>query len=327
MEMDGLIDGMEWDTVWAGAGEVSFEENLSRTTVEVTGPGDLERTTEVIEDADHLYMKGQPGTDGWVKRETTSGGMGFGGDRFDPDAFLGYLSEVSQDIRTLGREEIDGARVTHYRAIVNPELMTEGTPELAGYQIEYEPIEVWVDEEGRVRKMHFGMAASGETSGKEFDMRTTVTSSYYDFGVPVEIEIPDDDEVTEEDSLDLNLGGSQTESSEVRPAETPGKGSKLYLTGDEGTDGPAALLARRQWCVHGIPGWAEEVELVDEQAGVLVGSVHLGDAGEEELNVGCSKERLESLKGIERIADSLVLLISNAERGLEVPITNVTRVD
>ena len=328
MDMAFEFDGREMTSSFAAVGEVSFEEGLSHMTMQGSGEGMPDTSIEMIQDGGSVYTKGEPGTEGWVKRETTTGGVGLSDNGLDPDEFLTYLSGVSDDIENLGVEHLGQSRVTHYRAIVDPELIDENVTEsqraaLSSYDIDYDPLEVWVDQEGLVRKLVFGISTSGEGSGRSFDMAMRVTTSFYDFGMPVEIEIPDDGEITEDENVDANTdGGSQTV---IEGGSQTVKGSNLRLLGAEGFDGPNAEIAGRKLCAIEIPGWARLVELVDTRTGEPVGSVrlHVHAAVEEENNSGCSDEPMDSLESIARITDFLVLEISRGERRLEVPITRV----
>jgi hypothetical protein len=61
------------------------------------------------------------------------------------------------------------------------------------------PMDVWIDEEERVRRLE--MDQQQKQNGLEVKMHITI--EYVRFGVPVEVDVPDDDDVF--DATDLAL--------------------------------------------------------------------------------------------------------------------------
>ena len=125
---------------------------------------------------------------------------------------LRLLRAVSGDVTEHGREQVRGADTTHYSATVDLLRTVESLPEsqreaarrgmekliaLSGQS--KMPIDVWIDHEKRVRR--FEMEQSMDQSGIEVKMHMTM--EYVRFGVPVEVEVPDDDDVF--DATDLAL--------------------------------------------------------------------------------------------------------------------------
>jgi hypothetical protein len=118
---------------------------------------------------------------------------------------LNMLAEVSDGITEVGREQVRGVETTHYSATVDlrkyPDEDIEKIIELTG-QSEI-PMDVWIDDDQRVRRMEWEQAvAKGQEPGR-------IVAEYVRFGVPVDIDIPDDDEVF--DATDLAVQGIQDE--------------------------------------------------------------------------------------------------------------------
>ena len=185
-------------------------------------PGGCEM--EVVADGTSVYMHSallSPGLGGkeWMKLDLKRFGAGMGIPMASPELAARSASEqlrllraVSGDVTEHGREQVRGADTTHYSATVDllrtveslPEAQREaarrGMEKLIAVSGQSEiPIDVWIDDEERVRR--FEMEQSMEQSGIEVKMHMTM--EYVRFGVPVKVDVPDDDEVF--DATDLAL--------------------------------------------------------------------------------------------------------------------------
>ena len=122
------------------------------------------------------------------------------------------LGGVSGGVKDEGREQVRGVEATHYSATVDlrrsVEQLPESQREAAGRGIdrviavtgqEKLPFDVWIDDDDRVRR--FEMDQTMKPGGVELKMHMTL--EYVRFGVPVEIDLPADDEVF--DATDLAL--------------------------------------------------------------------------------------------------------------------------
>ena len=109
---------------------------------------------------------------------------------------LDALEQVKDGIRDEGREQVRGVETTHYSATVDlRELDGEGVDkliELSG--VSTFDVSVWIDDDQRIRRMEWQNLALD-------DVEMTMIMEYVRFGVPVDIDIPDDDEVF--DATDL----------------------------------------------------------------------------------------------------------------------------
>jgi hypothetical protein len=145
-----------------------------------------------------------------------------GGASGDPTRQLEYLRGVSDSVEKIGEERVRGVPTTRYEAIVdlnkevagqdagvkeaNQELVKRlGTSKL--------PVEVWIDEENRVRRYALDVgvpmpenAASPNASQGDDRLRTRMVIEYYDFGTPVDVQAPPEDQTINGSKL---LSGQQ----------------------------------------------------------------------------------------------------------------------
>jgi hypothetical protein len=174
-------------------------------------------TLDAVVDGSVIYLRFPPeiaaqipGGKPWVKIDIETAGRQagldvaqFGGfDQSDPTQALQYLEGASDDTTEVGEEDVRGTPTTHYRATLDlrkaadglsgeaREAFESGIDELGVTKV---PADIWVDEEGRARKLTYTVDVS-EVSGGEAD-RVVVTMELFDFGVEVDASPPAADEV------------------------------------------------------------------------------------------------------------------------------------
>lgn len=115
---------------------------------------------------------------------------------------LEYLRGVSESVEKVGEEMVRGFRTTRYRATMDlEESLTGESPEAreayeklrATIRTDTLPVEVWLDEEGRVRRydMNVPMRLPEKTAAQgSAEANVRMVSEYYDFGVPVRVVPP-----------------------------------------------------------------------------------------------------------------------------------------
>ena len=123
---------------------------------------------------------------------------------------LEALGGLSGDIETLGTEELRGVDTTHYRVVLDPVALakraTAGNPDatsLLGQLTGRDgmadvPLDVWIDGDGHVRKLSLdfeGDASSGRSGS------ASLAFELWDYGDPVEIDVPPASQVTDASSL------------------------------------------------------------------------------------------------------------------------------
>jgi hypothetical protein len=115
-----------------------------------------------------------------------------------PDEFLTYLRGVAPDPVHVGEERVRGEPTTRFRTELDVRAATRRDLEASGWAdeniekaldglaTEVAAIDVWIDDEGLVRRVVWRTSDTFE--GGRHDSVTT--TEFYDFGVPVAIEPP-----------------------------------------------------------------------------------------------------------------------------------------
>jgi len=215
-----------------GGGVTDFSGAASSMTIGMPGMGDLEMRQ--VGETVYLRMPDEfaaqvSGSKPWLRVDLDAlYGQQYGdapvqgGASGDPTCQLEYLRGVSDSVEKIGEERVRGVQTTRYEAIVdlnkevagldagvkeaNQELVKRlGTSKL--------PVEVWIDEENRVR--HYALdvsvpmpknAASPNASQGDDRLRTRMVIEYYDFGTPVDVQAPPEDQTMDGSKL---LSGQQ----------------------------------------------------------------------------------------------------------------------
>jgi hypothetical protein len=190
--------------VMTGTGVEDLANQRARLEMQVPGAGTMELIADKLVMYIHFDLFAQELGKEWMKLDLEQayenlgidlGGVGQVGQGTSEQ--LKMLGEVSDGITNEGREQVRGVDTTHYSATIDlreyPDEDIEKIIELIG-QSEI-PMDVWIDDDQRVRRMEWRQAvAKGQEPG-------TVVAEYVRFGVPVDIDVPDDDEVF--DATDL----------------------------------------------------------------------------------------------------------------------------
>ncbi len=131
----------------------------------------------------------------------------------DPRKLVEILRAASGDIETVGTEELRGVTTTHYRATVDlaeykqlvPRAEREELQSILDQAVEEStvedlPVDVWLDEQGLVRKVTMSVTAA--QAGSMEPVTGAITFELYDYGEDVEIELPSDDDVVDASAID-----------------------------------------------------------------------------------------------------------------------------
>jgi hypothetical protein len=247
------------------SGEIDFDDE--RSYFRMTGMGAFSPVDEVeiISIGDVMYQR-EAGDAKWVKSrfDAPDGASGWGG---GPTEFFSYLESVSDEVTSFGKEVVDGVTVTHLSATVDPSKLAE---ESGARGMRLEPIHVWIDDADRVRKMSYAMTIAGPDGQTG---STTVTMRFLDFGVPVDVQVPPAEDVTDESSSSWGgAGGDLVGSDDGSGPMGTYSGKTTYLTGARGFDEPyVALSSPKQGayvvCVENLPRRWTEAEVVERGAG------------------------------------------------------------
>lgn len=153
-----------------------------------------------------LFMKnrgaGVP-SDKWVRVETASlsdGNLVTGG-ATDPFA-AAELLRGTRSATYVGETEVAGAQVRHYRGVADLTVAAEDASAgnrsalgaaAKGFATARVPFDVYLDDDGRIRKVrHRFSFVNGQQEGTVAVASTTLL---YDFGVAVDVRLPDDDDI------------------------------------------------------------------------------------------------------------------------------------
>jgi hypothetical protein len=118
----------------------------------------------------------------------------------DPSQGLDFLRGAS-GVQAVGNEDVHGVPTTHYTGVVDLRSLGTEHPEMKPSidqlteqsGISRVPIEVWIDDDGLVRRIKQTLGGNG--SGLQMNM--TMTTDLSDFGTEVNVEEPPADEVVD----------------------------------------------------------------------------------------------------------------------------------
>jgi len=153
----------------------------------------------------------------WVKVDLATAGKSVGVDvsslsqsqAGDPSQTLDFLRGASDNVTRVGTDSIRGTQTTHYRAVVDLNKAAAQSP-AAGNAIRStikllgtatQPVDAWVDEQGRVRRLKYMVDLSKSTVAQKLPGTVTFTLDLFDFGVPVQAVVPPADQVVDLSAL------------------------------------------------------------------------------------------------------------------------------
>jgi hypothetical protein len=205
MNMNGL--GQAVKVSGKGQMDAANEAVSMSMATKAPGAGDVEMKMIVIKDT--AYMQA-PGKKQWVKLDTSKAAqLGVDEKSSDPTAQLDMLKQVSDDVKEVGRETVNGVETTKYTGTIDldkaaaaeGESGTEASDQYQELGLLTMPFELYIDDDGLPSRMV--MKASGESSaeGLQGDIKFTMTANYTDWGQPVSIKAPKNAVSAEEGGL------------------------------------------------------------------------------------------------------------------------------
>jgi hypothetical protein len=197
-------------------------EDASRRRGHFTFESPMTGSMEVVSDDMTVYMRSDLfaaalGGKDWMKLDLRRAMSSFGLDLGSSGQFgksaagqLPMLRAVSGDVSEEGHDQVAGTDTTHYSATVDlrryPDVMPEEQRDAARKGVERLiemtgqseiPMDVWIDGDQRVRRMTWNQSIrQGST-----EMKMEVSAEYVRFGVPVDVQVPDEADVF--DATDL----------------------------------------------------------------------------------------------------------------------------
>lgn len=179
------------------SGEIDFDTGRAHLVAELSDP-DGERVVETIVDDTRAFERPAGSPDAkWRERSIRPPGAQAGPAHVDPRGFLRWIETTAEEVTRVGTEVRDGVSTTRYRAILDPEKVqaATGAAELPeGSEVRFDPMDVWVDAQGRLREVTFGTTST--IGGLESTVRGSMR--LFDFGVPVDFDVPTGAEVTDD---------------------------------------------------------------------------------------------------------------------------------
>jgi hypothetical protein len=210
-----------------GGGVTDFSGAASSMTVGMPGMGDLEMRQ--VGETVYVRMPNEfaaqtSGSKPWVRVDLDAlygqqygGAPVQGGASGDPTRQLEYLRGVSESVEKIGEGRVRGVPTIRYEAVVDLSKGVAGqdadvkqtNQELVkGLGTSKLPVEVWIDGENRVRRYALDVsvpmpdgAASQDASQGDDRLRTRMVIEYYDFGTPVDVQAPPQDQTVDGSKL------------------------------------------------------------------------------------------------------------------------------
>ena len=214
VDPEGTGDPAPMTMTMTGRGALDFSGKASTMTMRMPGMGAM----QMRQVGNVAYMKmpdefaaQMPGARPWIKMDLdemygqSGAGLGQmqGGAASDPTRQLEYLRGVSDSVEKVGTEKVRGVQTTRYAATLD---MQKAAADMGGEARKaYEdmlrqtgtrkvPVEVWIDDENRVRRYAMNMNtkvpqnANGAPQGGR--MRMQMVAEYHDFGTAVDVQAP-----------------------------------------------------------------------------------------------------------------------------------------
>lgn len=213
MKVDATVDGRRQSAT--GDGTIDLADGTSDMTIEMGG----ERVEQRVVDQ-NLYQKlpaalreKLSGDKPWIKidlREAAAQNAAVGGIRLEnPARAVDYAKALSDDdAKRLGTEKIDGVNTTRYRVTVDVEELA-GEDTARGEQLQQQlgeslPMDLWLDEQNRIRRQQFEVSLDGAAAGSQTtqdsgnarrqqppqDATVRTVIEFGDFGTEVDVSAP-----------------------------------------------------------------------------------------------------------------------------------------
>ncbi|MEJ1201173.1 MULTISPECIES: hypothetical protein [unclassified Streptomyces] len=203
-----------------GKGVIDLAEGDSVMTITAQDKSIEQRVVDQV-----LYQKvpGQkaPGGKPWIKIDLkkVAAQQGMSNQQIgDPAQTAAYAKAITdKDVTKVGTEKIDGANTTHYKVSVDVSKLPGGE-QMSKQLGPTLPMQVWLDDEGRLRRQQIDMtvkapasaSAKPDNSASPRQLKMSTVMDFSDFGTEVNAEAPPADQVA--DMTDEALQGGQQQS-------------------------------------------------------------------------------------------------------------------
>ncbi|WP_395570302.1 hypothetical protein [Streptomyces sp. BK79] len=203
-----------------GEGVLDMAEGNSVMTVTAQGKSIEQRVVDQV-----LYQKvpGEkaPGGKPWIRIDLkkVAQQQGLSNQQIgDPAQTAAYAKAITdKDVTKVGTEKIDGVDTTHYRVSVDVAELPGGE-QMSKQLGPTMPMQVWLDDEGRLRRQQIDMtvkapasaSAKPDSSAAPQQLKMSTVMQFSDFGTEVDAQAPPSDQVA--DMTGQALQGSQQQS-------------------------------------------------------------------------------------------------------------------
>lgn len=185
------------ENVRRGEGEYDFDAAAGMLS-QVTSTGEIRQPIEMIVVGSDLYTQYPENSPEWFRSDWVADGEGVGQPALVPAFYLEMLAAAGDDdVEVEGTEEVDGVETTRYVVDLSFDEVLDGVSSELAVQIdpvadagELHPFEVWIDDDGLVRRLEFAITLEGlGSSGGDAEMSGTL--DLYDYGAEVSVEPPE----------------------------------------------------------------------------------------------------------------------------------------
>jgi hypothetical protein len=209
MDIDASVTAGTQVIAMTGGGDFQNAPARGQFLMRVRANGRDASMQEVV-NGEQIYISspalmGQlPGAKKWMSVNVSKTGKAMGIDVSNyssqsPQSVLEQL-KATGGVSTVGTETLDGVKMTHYRATVDPAKVADAFPKAAQLKPTFEPVDAWIDDQGLVRRMHMTYTVRGTT--------TELTASFSKYGEPVAVTVPAAADTFDATSMATN-GGSR----------------------------------------------------------------------------------------------------------------------
>lgn len=205
------MNGAGLKMTMAGVSALNEVEADLTMNMEIAGQS-IDMGIKMIGDVVYMKLPNSPGGKPWLSLDLTQLGDMANLDiqalqqmrQNDPKQALAYIEGVSDDVKELGKEDVRGEATTRYSATFDlakaRDAQDDADAKAAIDKIierlgsSKMPATVWIDGEGRLRKMAYDVDLSKVQGSGGAAGSLTTTFEMYDFGVAVDVQPPPADQ-------------------------------------------------------------------------------------------------------------------------------------
>ena len=190
--------GTELDLEGQGGYNHATDEGWQTLTIRLpAGTGQMDQIfvrNMLCMKSEEIFGNTLPSGKQWLKYDVNKAGPDSG---FNFKALLGQtpadvlwqLQRTAEPVQEIGPELVGGEEMTHYRATIDPRKVPRADNLQALSKAVYKPVDVWVDEDGRVRQVKLDYTARVDPAA-DLRGRVQLTMKLAGFGSAVDVQPP-----------------------------------------------------------------------------------------------------------------------------------------